>query len=172
MTDATPHRREPGRLLLTIARHLFSDAVIASVVVPTVADLQKEVAAASTPAAQVVARWRGYSAFWTLVLVAPFAFWRWSALSAAPVTFPELASADATTPRPPEINLSAIRVGANAGGLIFAVGSIAILVLGLPEWRWFFLVAFLGGLLVARALFAWHSRHPSRRGPENFVSFH
>ena len=166
----TTHRDVPGRLLLRLARMFFTDAIIASVVGPTIGDMQREHAAATSARRRLLARWHGYRAFWTLVLVAPVAFWRWPASHGA-IAFPELASAntDATMARRPEINLSAIRVGANAGGLIFAVGSIVILVLGLPAWRWFFLAAFVGGLLVAWALAAWHLSHPSRRGPDTFV---
>jgi hypothetical protein len=149
----------------------FDDAVIAAVVRQTIADMRQEHAAAPNGIHRMLARWRGYRAFWTLVLVAPLAFWRWPSTH-GPIAFPELSSADVVTPRRPEINLSAIRIGANAGGLIFAVGSIAILVLGLPAWRWFFLAAFVGGLLVAWALAAWHTTHPSRRGPDTFVRLH
>ena len=172
MTHSTPRSNDPGRLLLRLARVLFDDAVMATVVRQTIADMRQEHAAATTARRRLLARLRGYRAFWTLVVVAPIAFWRWPSTHGRPIAFPELGAADVVTPRRPEINLSAIRIGANAGGLIFAVGSIVILVLGLPAWRWFFLVAFVGGMLVAWALAAWHTTHPSRRGPETFVRLH
>ena len=66
----------PGTTLLKIAALLFNDRFIALVVRPTIADLQSEVAAAGPDRTKRQrARWRGYSAFWTLILVAPFASW-------------------------------------------------------------------------------------------------
>ena len=66
----------PGTRLLKIAAWLFNERFIAIVVRPTIADLQSEVAAAgSDRVKRLRARWRGYSAFWTLMFVAPFASW-------------------------------------------------------------------------------------------------
>jgi hypothetical protein len=81
-----------------------------------------------------------------------------------------LAGTDPVTgARRPEINLSAIPVGGNVGGLIFAVGSIVIVILGLPELRWFSLAAVVTGLLVAGGLFAWRRAHPSGVLPRNSI---
>jgi len=67
---------KPGTRLLRIAPLFFNERFLASVVRPTIADLQSEVAAAgSNRMRRVRARWRGYSAFWMLILVAPFASW-------------------------------------------------------------------------------------------------
>src|SRR5690349_2457740 len=48
---------------------------------------------------------------------------------------------DQGTPASPDrlagINIAAVRVGGDAGGLIFVVGSLAIVMLGLPSVRWF-----------------------------------
>jgi len=66
----------PGTTLLKIAAFLFNDRFIALVVRPTIADLQSEVAAAGPDRMKRLrVRWRGYAAFWTLTLVAPFASW-------------------------------------------------------------------------------------------------
>jgi hypothetical protein len=73
-------------------------------------------------------------------------------------------------PKRPEINLSSIPVGGNAGGLIFAVGSVVIVILGLPELRWFTLAAVVSGVLVAGGLFAWRRAHPSALTPRNSIS--
>ena len=68
--------RAPGTLLLAIAPLLFNERFISTVVRPTIADLQREVGAAGQHRVnRARARWRGYRAFWTLVLVAPFATW-------------------------------------------------------------------------------------------------
>lgn len=64
---------------------------------------------------------------------------------------------------PAEINLASIPVRGDGGGLIFAVGSVAIL-LGLPALRWFLLASVACAVLVACALIAWrHARSLSPR---------
>ena len=67
----------PGDWLLTIARVFFDDAVVSSVITPTVADFRQELLEAESVRAQLAARWHGYAAFWTLVLMSPFAFRDW-----------------------------------------------------------------------------------------------
>ena len=54
----------------------------------------------------------------------------------------------------PEINLSAIHVGGDIAGLIFAAGSVAIVIVGLRTMWWYFLAAGLGSVLVAGGLIA------------------
>jgi hypothetical protein len=54
----------------------------------------------------------------------------------------------------PEINLSAIHVGGDIAGLIFAAGSVAIVIVGLRTMWWYFLAAALGSVLVAGGLIA------------------
>ncbi len=71
--------------------------------------------------------------------------------------------------RRPEINFSAIPVGGNIGGLIFVAGSMAILVSGLPMWRWFFGVAVAGGILTAGIVYFWHSARPAHGLPQNRI---
>jgi hypothetical protein len=51
--------------------------------------------------------------------------------------------------RTPEINLSAIHVGGDIAGLIFAAGSVAIVIVGLRAMWWYFLAVALGSVLVA-----------------------
>ena len=67
----------PGDWLLTIARVFFDDTVVSSVITPTIADFRQELLEAEGLGAQVAARWHGYAAFWTLVLMSPFAFSDW-----------------------------------------------------------------------------------------------
>lgn len=69
----------------------------------------------------------------------------------------------------PEINLSRIPVGGNAGGLIFAIGSVVIVIVGLPGIRWFTLAALVSGVLVAGVLFAWRRSHPTAMKPVNSI---
>jgi hypothetical protein len=219
MTRSPSNHRNPGTLLLKLASIVFDKAVLTSIVVPTIADLQAEVdAAGDNRMRRQRARLRGYGAFWTLVLFAPFAAHVWpvrqedimmlqqprrSGLSGWVVlagilgfTSPALTPWTATvvvgglvfavaihlwysrhpslvaTPNGegrPEINYSRTPVGGNVGGLIFMAGSMAILVAGLPGWRWFFGAAVVGGLLTAALVFMWHAARPSRGLPENLI---
>ena len=52
--------------------------------------------------------------------------------------------------RVPEINLSRIPVGGDAAGLMFAVGAVVIVIVGVPDMAWYFVSA-----LACAALFAW-----------------
>jgi len=60
-----------------------------------------------------------------------------------------------------QINLSAIRVAGDGPGLIFAAGTVLIVVVGLPGLWWFFVAAALGSLLVAWSLFTRRSTEHS-----------
>ena len=50
----------------------------------------------------------------------------------------------------PAINLSRIPVGGDAAGLMFAVGAVVIVIVGVPDMAWYFVSA-----LACAALFAW-----------------
>lgn len=218
MTHSTFRRRPPGRLLLKMAALVLDEAAVASLVVPTIADLQSEVEqAGDSTARRTRARLRGYAGFWKLLLLAPFAAPAWPARQDAAITLRPRRSgvgvwlvlaaflgftSPALTPwtvtvlaggaivavaihawysrhpslvatangeRRPEINFSAIPVGGNIGGLIFVAGSMAILVSGLPGWRWFFAAAVLGGALTAALVYIWHSARPSHGLPQNLI---
>ncbi len=60
------------------------------------------------------------------------------------------------------INVALVPVSANAGGLIFMLGSVAILMTGFPALAAFLAIAVAGGTALATALFAWHAFHPRR----------
>ena len=60
----------------------------------------------------------------------------------------------------PEINLSAIPVRGDGAGLLFAVGSVVIL-LALPQLRWFLIASVGCAVLTGYALIAWRARHQS-----------
>ena len=47
-----------------------------------------------------------------------------------------------------------------SAGLIVAVGVVAILLIALPAYRWFFLISVLIGLVIAGGLALWHKLHP------------
>ncbi len=47
-----------------------------------------------------------------------------------------------------------------SAGLIVALVVVAILLIALPAYRWFFLISVLIGLVIAGALTLWHRLHP------------
>jgi hypothetical protein len=63
-------------------------------------------------------------------------------------------------PAAPEINLSAIHVGGDIAGLMFAVGSVIVVFVGLPQLWWYYL-----GVVIASAAVAYarSTRSSSRR---------
>jgi hypothetical protein len=66
----------------------------------------------------------------------------------------------------PTINISKMPVGANIGGLVFVVGCIAVMVVGLEEVRMFLAAASVAGIGLAIVLVSWHRRR-SRKEPPN-----
>jgi hypothetical protein len=221
MTGSTSRSRMPGTTLLRIARLLFNERLLSAVVEPTIADLQREMADAGPDGLKRLrAQWRGYCAFWTLTLVAPFASWASPAADAGAVTFPDVLArlavgsivvalvavvgpvlgawlvavaavgalfavlihawydrhpSDLPAPaepqvRPPQINFSSTEVAGNIGGLIFVVGSVFIVAVGLPSTIWFLSAATAAGCLLAWALVAWHRSHPTCGLPENRIA--
>ena len=191
----------PGTRLLKIAPLLFNECFIASVVQPTIADLQSEFdAAEGDRVKRLRVLGRGYAAFWTLIFVAPLASWSdnrsdvstarlavgsagvavlmlvtfggWTTLiiaaAGALVAFlihawherhpSEIALLPERRWRSPQINFSSTDVGGNAGGLIFVVGSVLIVSLGLPSVFWFLVTAAFAAGFVAWGLAVWHRR--------------
>jgi hypothetical protein len=69
----------------------------------------------------------------------------------------------------PQINFSSTEVAGNIGGLIFVVGSVFIVVIGLPSVIWFLFAATVAGCFLAWALVTWHTSHPKRGLPENQI---
>ncbi len=47
-----------------------------------------------------------------------------------------------------------------SAGLIVAVAVVAVLLIALPAYRWFFLISVLIGLIIAGGLSLWHKLHP------------
>ncbi len=47
-----------------------------------------------------------------------------------------------------------------SAGLIVAIAVVAILLIALPAYRWFFLISVLIGLVIAAGLALWHRVHP------------
>jgi hypothetical protein len=61
--------------------------------------------------------------------------------------------------RAPVINISAIHVGGDAAGLAFALGGVAIVVMGLPPLRWFVAASALLSIVFAVSVILWHRTH-------------
>jgi MFS family permease len=47
-----------------------------------------------------------------------------------------------------------------SAGLIVAVAVVAVLLIALPAYRWFFLISVVIGLVIAGGLALWHRLHP------------
>lgn len=220
MTGFSGSPRMPGTILLKIARLVFNEHMFSAVVQPTIADFQREIAdAGPNGLKRLRARWRGYSAFWTLMLVAPFASVPSPEADAGAVSLPDAIArlavgsivvallaavgpvlggrvvvvtasgallailihawydrhpSDIPTPadpqsRLPQINFSSTEVAGNIGGLIFVVGSVFVVAVGLPSVIWFLFAATVAGCFLAWALVAWRRSHPKGRLPEHLI---
>ena len=220
MTGPTSGPRVPGTRLLKIARLLFNEHLLLKVVQPTISDLQREIADAGPNGhKRLRAQWRGYCAFWTVMLVAPFVPWSSPAENVGAVAFPDAIArlavgsivvallavvgpvlgasvavimavgtlfailihawydrhpSDIPIPtepqrRSPQINFSSTEVAGNIGGLIFVVGSVFIVAIGLPSVIWFLFAATVAGCFLAWALVTWHTSHPKRGLPGNRI---
>jgi hypothetical protein len=62
--------------------------------------------------------------------------------------------------RRPEISMHRIPVGGGVAGLIFAVGSCLVFLIGIPALRWFLFGAVAVGALVGGLLWRWHKTRP------------
>jgi len=60
----------------------------------------------------------------------------------------------------PGINFSKLEVGGDLGGLVFAAGSVAAVLIGLPWLAPMYLASVALGGVVAVILFEWHQHHP------------
>jgi hypothetical protein len=65
--------------------------------------------------------------------------------------------------RVPEINLSRIPVDGDIAGLMFAVGGVAVVIIGVPDMAWYSVSSLLCAGLLAWALFARRSARPRHR---------
>ena len=112
--------------------------------------------------ALLIATWPFFGAFTLAAIIAgifmsmPMRSWN----SEHPVT---VAVPDRT--RRPEINLSAISVGGDVGGLFFAIGSVIIL-LALPQLRWFLIASIVCAVAAGYALIAWRQTRVFSSGCE------
>jgi hypothetical protein len=68
-----------------------------------------------------------------------------------------------------EINLSSIPVAGDIGGLLFVIGAIITVLLGLPDIRWFVLASVVVGAVLAGGLFLWRSSRSAALTPANSI---
>ena len=68
-----------------------------------------------------------------------------------------------------EINLSSIPVAGDIAGLLFVIGAIITVLLGLPDIRWFVLASVVVGAVLAGGLFAWRSSRSTALTPANSI---
>jgi hypothetical protein len=198
--------------------------MISTVVLPTISDLQREIANAprNTGVKRLHILWRGYCAFWTVMLFMPFVsgslpakeagvaafsnplarvalasiisvvmvivgsvFGAWVAVAMAVgtaftllihawyVRHPSALPTPAERPwHSPQINFSSTKVEGNVGGLIFAVGTVIIVAIGVPPVIWFLCAAMAAGCLVAWGLVTWHASYPKHGLPQNRIVLH
>ena len=66
--------------------------------------------------------------------------------------------------QPAAINIAAVHIGGDTGGLIFVLGSVAILALGIPSLRWFLIASALVAAAIAMVR-VWIQGHRTRRIP-------
>ena len=131
--------RTPGRFLLTVARLVFEDSVLATVVTPTISDLQQEIRDAGDSAPRRLrAALRGYAAFWLLVLAAPVALHRW-----------------------PTRSIGSQDPGDRSPGVTFALYVAAIVLCAWNFLGWWTVVAAGGGTLFAVIIHRWYDSHPT-----------
>jgi hypothetical protein len=130
-------RKVPGHMVLRIARSVFSDAALETMVEPAIADLQRETAAAPRGRARMLARTRGYAGLWAVIGLAAL-----------------IPSAGAGAP------VLAALLGRNGGFLV------ALLLPLLFGALWPMFGALISGAAVAGVAFsfvirAWNDRHPA-----------
>ena len=108
-------------------------------------------------AALLVATWPFFGPFTLMAVTA--GLWTGLMLRAWHNRHPTVFVVRGRNGRPPEINISAIHVGGDIGGLMFAAGCIAILVIGMPGMRWFLGLSLILACALATAIIGWRRIH-------------
>jgi hypothetical protein len=136
MTTDAPRRELPGSLVLRLARRLFSDAALATLIEPAVADLQREWSAAHGPRARFRVRTRGLAGLSAVIVLAAL-----------------VPSAGAGAP------LLAALLGLNGGFLIVYLVPLLLAALW-PTFGPFTSGAVVAGLAFSVIVRKWNDRHP------------
>ena len=114
-------------------------------------------------AGPVVGGW--ISALCAVAGLVAFAIHRW--YQQHPSELPEPAEPQQKTS--PRINFSSTEVAGNVGGLIFAVGTVLIVTVGLPSVVLFLFTAIVAGCFVAWGLATWRTSHPHSGRPDKGI---
>ena len=101
-----------------------------------------------------VATWPFFGAFTVATIVAGIVMSRW--MRSWHDEHPTTVAVPEGTPRS-EINMASIPVRGDGAGLLFSVGSVAIL-LALPQLRWFLIASVVCAVIAGGALIAWRNR--------------
>jgi hypothetical protein len=67
-------------------------------------------------------------------------------------------------------NIAHIRVGGDIAGVLAVIGTVGVVLLGIPPLKWFMAAALACGAVFAFGLSAWHRRHPGPRQPPNSIA--
>ena len=142
MTRLARNRREPGSLLLKVARRVFDEETLTGIVRPAFADLQHEIREAGTSRRKrFVLRWTGLWIFCTLIVAVPIAQMQ------SPISGRSISDRAWRADRPYLLLLVAFFVAALFAPMMVSGWTIS---------------AIAGGILLAGGLRLWHNRHPAR----------
>jgi len=141
MTASAHNPREPGRLLLKLARLLFDEATLVSVVQPAIADLQHELREAGSRGRRLRAYCQGAGAILKLIVVVP------AGVTQSPVSGRAMPERAWSEDRPFVMLLTAFFVAALIVPMLFGWTATAV----------------VSGVLLAIGLRHWHNQHPVRQ---------
>jgi hypothetical protein len=74
--------------------------------------------------------------------------------------------------KPQEVmwSITRTRFGGDIAGAIAVIGSVIVIIAGVPPLKWFFAGALVCGAVCAFALSFWHRRHPGPAKPPNTIA--
>jgi hypothetical protein len=76
---------------------------------------------------------------------------------------------DTPGPQNSMYDMSHVRVGGDIAGLLAVLGTVGVVLLGVPPLKWVMAAALACGAVCAFALSIWHRRHPGPRRPPNTI---
>ena len=126
----------PGRFLLRVARFIFEEPALSTIIVPAIADFQQE-ARESGPTGSRAVRVRGYAALWKVMFLALF-----------------VPSAGAGAP------LTHVLLGLSGGSSLALLAPLLFAAVW-PVFGLFTVGAVLAGMALAVGLRVWNSQHPT-----------
>ncbi len=76
---------------------------------------------------------------------------------------------DTPGPQNSMYDVSPVRVGADIAGVLAVLGTLGVVLLGIPPLKWVLAAALACGACFAWALSVWHVRHPGPSRPPNTI---